>query len=101
MTETDLPVASVQMAALDSTGAACEAWCADGAVTYGMQNGIRYGHDDNILFGVIQLSEAQFDIEAGQLAGKTPLRQAAESAYRVMFQLANSLGFPHILRFWN
>jgi chorismate lyase / 3-hydroxybenzoate synthase len=101
LTATDLPVASVRMAALDSTGTACEVWCADGAVAYGMQNGIRYGHDDNILFGVIQLSEAQFDIQAGQLAGKTPLQQAAESAYRAIFQLADSLGFPHILRFWN
>jgi chorismate lyase/3-hydroxybenzoate synthase len=93
-------VAQVPMAALDASGAAgaaLEMWHADGVLTQGRHGALRYCHNEHILFGVMQLAEADFD---GQ-AGKTPLQQAAECAYRDIFKLAGVLGFDSILRFWN
>jgi len=46
---------------------------------------------------VIALSETLF--EAG--AGKTPLQQATESAYRQVFALLDTLHYPYLFRFWN
>lgn len=88
-------------AALDSGNATCEIWSAGGTATYGHQDGVHYGHSGDLLFGAIQLQEAQFDDEPLSAAGSTPLQRAAESAYRAIFSAADRTGFPHILRFWN
>lgn len=100
---TDLPFAQVPMAALDVRGAAgsvCEIWGAGGSFTYGVSGGLRYGHNEELLFGVIQLSEAEFE-SANGAGGKTPLQLAAESAYQAIFNLTDQLKYPDILRFWN
>lgn len=91
----------VPMPSLNSAGAmraACEIWGAEGSFAYGQRDGVHYGHNDDVLFGAIQLDEAQF---ADHAEGKLPLQQAAETAYRAIFTLAEGLRFPHILRFWN
>lgn len=96
----DMPHTLVPMSCLDAAGmagAACEVWCADGPVAYGERNGVQYGHNDDLLFGAIQLPEAR----AMSAAGKSALQQAAESAYRAVFGVVAELRFPHILRFWN
>ncbi len=101
---TDLPFAQVPMAALDvrsELGSICEVWAADGSFTYGASNGLRYGHNEKILFGAIQLSEADFDTGNVADGGKTPLQRAAESAYAAIFNLTDRLKYPDILRFWN
>lgn len=98
------PLAQVAMPSLDvsgDAGSACEAWGAGGTVTYGQRNAVRYGHNEEILFGVIQLPETDFDTSAAPDAGKTPLQQAGEAAYRALFELIDALHFPHILRVWN
>ena len=104
VTASGAPLAHVAMPALDVAGATnstCEVWGADGAFTYGRRDALRYGHNEEILFGVIQLSEADFDTDLVRAAGKTPLQQAGESAYRALFELIDELNFPHILRVWN
>jgi enamine deaminase RidA (YjgF/YER057c/UK114 family) len=99
-----MPLAHVALSLLDlsgNEGSICEAWSADGAFTYGSRGQLRYGHNEDILFGLIQLPEADFDTGAILNAGKTPLQQAAESAYRTLFGLIDELNFPHVLRVWN
>ncbi len=94
-------IAQVPMAALDSSGAhgsALEIWHADGVLTHGRRGALRYCHNDQLLFGLIQLPEMEF--ESGE-SGKTPLQSATEYAYSEIFKLTDALGFNAILRFWN
>lgn len=98
------PFVHVPMPSLGISGAllpTCEVWCAEGHFNYGQRNGVCYGHNDDILFGAIQLDEAEFDIESVRQAGKLPLQQATQAAYEAIFSLIDALRFPHILRFWN
>jgi chorismate lyase/3-hydroxybenzoate synthase len=98
------PIARVPMASLDATGAigsTSEIWRADGTFTHGQQNALRYRHNGEILFGLIQLSEAKFDTSAVRDAGKTPLQKATEYAYQEIFKLTDALKFTNVLRFWN
>lgn len=98
------PLAHVAMPSLNvagNAGSTCEAWGAGSDFTYGQRDAVRYGHNGEILFGVIQLSEADFDTSTVRDAGKTPLQQAGEVAYRTLFELIDALHFPHILRIWN
>lgn len=91
------------MAPLDPDGdasALCEVWGTDGELVHGRRNGLHYGHNDEIVFGALQLEEAAFDRDAAR-TGKTPLQCAAEHAYREIFGLTEALDFPNILRFWN
>ena len=87
----------VPMQRLDAGDSICEVWHGSGQLTQGQSGDIHYRHDEGVLFGVITLSETLF--EAG--AGKTPLQQATESAYRQVFALLDTLHYPHLFRFWN
>lgn len=87
----------VPMQRLDAGESICEVWHGSGPLTQGRCGDIHYRHDDEVLFGVIALSETLF--EGG--AGKTPLQQAAESAYRQVFALLDMLHYPYLFRFWN
>jgi len=87
----------VPMQRLDDGDSICEVWHGSGLLTQGQCGDIHYRHDDNVLFGVIALSETMF--EAG--ADKTPLQQATESAYRQVFALLDTLHYPYLFRFWN
>lgn len=87
----------VPMQRLDAGESICEVWHGSGPLTQGRCGDIHYRHDDEVLFGVIALSETLF--EGG--AGKTPLQQAAESAYRQVFTLLDTLRYPYLFRFWN
>lgn len=96
--------ANVPMAALDVDGAlgsAVERWLADGALTHGLRDALRYCHNDEILFGLIQLPEAEFETGEQGEEGKTALQKASEYAYREIFKLTDALDFTGILRFWN
>ncbi len=104
------PVVGVPMPAIhvagpshapSATGATCEIWSAGGAAVYGRHQDVHFGYTGELLFGAIQLSEAQFADAATAGAGGTPLQQAAEAAYRAIFAAADATGFTHILRFWN
>lgn len=84
-----------------SADATCELWNADGGLSYGSLRGIVYAHNDELMFGAIQVSEENFELPANSTDGKTPLQRASESAYREIFSLLDALRFPHVLRFWN
>ena len=95
--DTGVPCLRVPLQRLDAGDSICEVWCGDDQLTQGEHGAIRYRHDDGLLFGVITLSEMMFAASAD----KTPLQQAAESAYRQVFELLDTLRFPHLFRFWN
>lgn len=83
---------------LEGTDAACEAWLSAGAVTYGEYGDVRYRHDEETLFGVIEMAEpARADADAGI----SPLQQVAEAAYSQVFALLDKLAYPCMYRFWN
>ncbi len=101
---TNLPLAHVPMASLaaDGTpGSVCEIWCADGALTYGQRDMLKFCHNDEILCGVIQLAEKDFDVSHSSDVGRTPLQKATAHAYQEIFKLSDALAFGNILRFWN
>ncbi|BAN36552.1 hypothetical protein SCD_n02752 [Sulfuricella denitrificans skB26] len=93
----EVPCMRVPMQRLDGGDSLCEIWHGSGHLTQGQSGAIRYRHDDDVLFGVVALSETMF--EAG--ADKTPLQQATESAYRQIFALLDELHYPYLFRFWN
>ena len=93
----EVPFTRVPMRSLDAGDSVCEVWRGSGHLTQGQCGDIHFRHDDNVLFGAIALPETMF--EAG--AGKTPLQQAAESAYRQVFAMLDTLRFPYPFRFWN
>lgn len=87
----------VPMQRLDAKDSVCEVWRCSGEVTQGQCADIHYRHGDGALFGVIALPESRL----APLPGKPLLQQAAESAYRQIFGLLDSLGYPYLYRFWN
>ena len=93
----EVPCMRIPMQRLDAGDSVCEVWHGSGQLTQGQCGAIHYRHDDEVLFGVIVLSETMF--EAG--ADKTPLQQATESAYRQVFALLDTLRYPYLVRFWN
>ena len=95
--DTDLPCLHVRMQRLDEGDSVCEVWLGGGDLTQGQCGDIDYRHDDDVLFGVLELPEARFEA----IAGKTPLQQASESAYRQAFGLIDTLHYPYLFRFWN
>lgn len=96
-TGTEIPCMCVPLQRLDVADSICEIWHGSGHLRHDRYGAIHYRHDDDVLCGVIDLSETGF--AAG--AAKTPLQQAAESAYRQIFALIDALHYPYVLRFWN
>lgn len=92
-----MPCMRVAMQRLDSRDAICEVWQGSGQLTQGQRGDIQYSHDDGVLFGVIALPETICEADTG----KPPLQQAAESAYRQVFTLLDTLGYPYLFRCWN
>jgi chorismate lyase/3-hydroxybenzoate synthase len=92
-----LPCMRIAMRRLDAVDSVCEVWHGSAPLTQGQWGDIQYRHDEDVLFGVIVLPEAQFEA----CVERTPLQQATESAYRQMFALLDSLRFPYLFRVWN
>lgn len=92
-----MPSMHVSMPRLDVEDSICEVWHGSGRPTQGHCGAIHYRYDNDMLFGVIKLSEAMFEASAD----KTPLQQATESAYRQIFSLLDTLHFPYLFRIWN
>ena len=95
----DAPTIRVPMAVLgatDASDAACEVWLGGAAVQLGQHQAIRYRHDGNALFGVIQLDESPTDDTQ-----TSPLQHATERAYQQIFELLDTLAYPFVFRFWN
>ncbi len=93
----EVPCIHVPMQRLDVGDSICEIWHGSGKVAQGQSGEIHYRHDDDVLFGVIALSESMFEASTGRM----PLQQATESAYRQVFSLLDVLHYPYLFRFWN
>jgi enamine deaminase RidA (YjgF/YER057c/UK114 family) len=81
--------------ALAELAALGEAWHGAASRRSGESAGIRYQADDAILYGVMDVDEADFG------PGPFALQHATEDAYRRLFSLLDSLGYPHLWRAWN
>jgi len=95
--DVDIPCLCVPMPRVDVNDSICEVWYGTGDLTQGHCGAIHYRHDAEVLFGVVVLPETLFETALE----KTPLQQATESAYRQVFTLLESLGYPYLFRFWN
>lgn len=96
-TDLSLPTLRVPMARLGEVDSMCTVWQGSGLPQSGQYEAINYRYDDDLLFGVIELSETMFD----ENIDKTPLQQATESAYSQIFSLLDKLSFPYLFRMWN
>jgi len=75
----------------------CDVWLSPAPLEEGHRADIRYRHDGNTLFGTITLTES----EVTATAGASPLQHCTERAYRQLFELLDTLGYPHVYRLWN
>lgn len=91
------PCLHVPMESLGNSEAFCELWSGLGSLQQETAGAIHYQYDDDVLFGVMHLSESDFQATID----KTPLQQATTSAYHQIFTLIERLKYPHIFRFWN
>lgn len=99
--DTDWPLQVITAPLLASSAARIdEYWLADGPLRGGETEGLRWQRNDEVLFGVITLDEANF-AEAAQAAAKTPLQLASEAAYTRIFELIDQEGLPKLWRIWN
>lgn len=67
-----------------------EVWRGATPVQSGVTDGVRWSHNAALLFGVLEIDEAEGDIET-----------AAADAYARMSSFLAHCGFPHLLRTWN
>lgn len=95
--KTTVPCLHVPMQSLGDHETVCERWAGLGSLQQDTIGDIHFQYDDDVLFGVIQLSESAYQANGN----KTPLQQVAESAYHQIFSLIDQLQYPHIFRFWN
>ncbi|MCG6861993.1 MAG: hypothetical protein LJE70_12035, partial [Chromatiaceae bacterium] len=78
-----------------------ELWRTTEPLELGIRGPIRYRRGTSLLFGYLRGSEEELAITFGPEAPPPPLQQAAEAAYRKIFECLEALGFPTVVRFWN
>ena len=76
-----------------------ELWRSVGECRAGAQEGIRYRADAQVLYGVLEIDEADFSTNTS--AAASPLQRATEEAYRRIFRLLDTEGYPQLWRVWN
>ena len=74
-----------------------ECWLADGPLAQGHSEGIHWRRADGLLYGVIELHEADTPITGDD----SPLRATGRLAYERLFRLLREQGTPHLWRVWN
>ncbi|HEY7638492.1 MAG TPA: hypothetical protein VH814_02120 [Steroidobacteraceae bacterium] len=72
-------------------GPGAEVWYANGPVRAGREGIVRYAHDHDLLFGVIEEDERAYG----------DIRATAETLYAAVRGFQEQCGFPHLLRMWN
>lgn len=91
----EIPTIQVHAPILDGADFSSEIWLSNPALPHcnslvnGSHGAIQYRFNDELLFGVICVSEHE------------SLQNATESAYRQIFALMEKLDYPYIYRFWN
>ncbi len=93
----DMPLIAVKMQPLASAPAVCEVWYSSAPLIQGKYEAVRYRCNEDVVFGVITLAEADFI----GTADHSPLQQATEAAYRQISTLLEDLRYPYVFRFWN
>ncbi|WP_281981596.1 Rid family hydrolase [Azonexus hydrophilus] len=73
-----------------------ERWLSPVDCQQGVDEGIAWRRTGDVLYGVIELDEADFAGDA-----RTPLQAASETAYRRIFRLLDAQGLPELWRVWN
>ncbi len=81
----------------ESDGTWWESWLAGGPCDSGLAGGLRWRRQGDLLFGLMEVDEVTQDTAPGV----SPLEQAAEQAYRQLFDLLDRQGLPHLWRVWN
>lgn len=95
------PLVDVRAAPLLHPGGLCEIWLADAATEPGRAGPLHFRCSETLLFGCVELDEAQ-EQRAGRRASRgTPLQQAVTEAYDALLGVADERGYPHLLRLWN
>ena len=95
----DWPLQHLSTPVLDGGGARLECWMLpDGAtIQAGQRAGLAWRRSGDLLFGVVQVEEADTVPERGRSA----LQQAAFDSYARIFRLLDAQGLPHLWRLWN
>jgi chorismate lyase / 3-hydroxybenzoate synthase len=76
-------------------GALGDVWHSSASSRSGDYLGIRYRADENVLYGVVDVEEADFG------PGPLALQRATEDAYQRIFALLDREGYPQLWRAWN
>lgn len=74
-----------------------ETWRLASPSRHGVSEGIAWRRAGDILFGVIDLDEAEF----AAVTDRPPLQAASEAAYDRIFRLLEAQALPHLWRVWN
>lgn len=93
-------VSAVHTPVLGQADDLLEVWRSTRPVSSGMSGAVYYRHDDQLLFGSLELAESDYAVSRpGDTS--TPLQLATEFAFKQIFASIDVLGFPHLLRVWN
>ncbi|BEV73831.1 MULTISPECIES: hypothetical protein [unclassified Paludibacterium] len=93
-----VPLQSVATPLLGTDALQVESWGVSAACRQGTFQDVRYAASANLLFGVVQLDEADVATSAGDAPA---LQQIAERAYRQIFALLAQEACPYLWRVWN
>jgi len=91
------PEQSIAAPLLGSNVTVREIWRHPGSGTRGEIEGIAWRRANGVVYGVIELDEADFP----DASNCSSLQAASEEAYRRIFRLLDLLGVPNLWRVWN
>lgn len=74
-----------------------ETWLSDLPLQAGCSENIAWCRTDSVLYGVLELDEADFP----DTPGVSALQAASAEAYRRLFRLLDTQNMPHLWRVWN
>lgn len=74
-----------------------ERWCVGGPLRQGIDHGVRWCRNDQLLYGVIELDEVADPAHPAE----PPLRATSRLLYERLFRLVREQKTPHLWRVWN
>ncbi len=78
-----------------------ELWGAAGPTIAGQRGGVRYVHDDTLLFGSLEVDEHAYAAAGAGADGRSALYRATASAYADAVGALEATAFRHFVRIWN
>lgn len=88
---------AIPMPRLQAAETAWTCWLGQAPIRNGSCGKLQFKHDENMLFGHIQLREADFS----SLPDCSALQAASRAAYNAVFETLRRTGFKHLVRCWN